>query len=140
VSVRDYLWGAGRLADGEAENSGRSGDNMKVMSLQGNQKVVEFEEDGVFERVLIPADAPLTKSSIKRGIAYGLTLDDVAEALGRFDRKEVARRLLNGLHRRGVWTKQDIRKPRAANLLNDALLEAIGVQVVELINLFEERG
>ena len=113
---------------------------MKVLSLGPNQKVVEFEADGESERVLLPADAPLTETSIKRGIAYGLTLDDVAEALGRFDNREIARRLLNGLHRRGVWTKQDIRRPRAANLLNDALLEAIGVQMVELINLFEERG
>jgi len=114
--------------------------DMKVLSLDGRRKLVEFVDDGVSERVVLPLDAPLTKISIKRGIAYGLTLDDVAEAFGKFDRKEVARRLVNGLHRRGVWTKQDAHKSTAANALRDALLEAIGVQMVELINLFEERG
>ena len=113
---------------------------MRVVAEDSQKKVLEFEANGVSERVVVPRDAPLTKSQIKRGVAYGLMLEDVDEALGRHDRKELARRLLNGLHRRGVWTKQDIRRPATARLLGDALLEAFGLQIVELINMFEERG
>jgi hypothetical protein len=113
---------------------------MRIIIQDAVRKVIEFEADGVSERVIVPLDAPLTKSQIKRGVAYGLRLDDVEEALGGYDRKELARRLLNGLHRRGVWTKQDIRRPASARLLGDALLEAFGMQIVDLINMFEERG
>lgn len=113
---------------------------MRIVIEDAVRKVIEFEADGVSERVIVPQDAPLTKSQIKRGVAYGLKLDDIEEALGESDRRELARRLLNGLHRRGIWTKQDIRRPTAARLLGDALLEAFGMQVVDLINMFEERG
>ena len=112
----------------------------KVVYQVGNRQLVEYEDRGVSSRALVPLGVKLTKRVLRRGIAYGVTLDDVLEVFEEFSGEEVATRLLNGLHRRGVWARLDIERAGGARLLQEALLEAFGVYQVDLINLFIERG
>ncbi len=112
----------------------------RVVWQVGNRQLVEYEDRGVSSRALLPLDVKHTKTQLRRGVAYGVTLDDVLEVFGELSGTEVAKRLLNGLHRRGVWSREDMERAGGARLLQEALLEAFGIYQVDLINLFIERG
>lgn len=108
---------------------------MKVLTGDAKNKLVEFMDWTELRRVWMPQSEALTLENCRRGIDVGLTVEDI-EALGLcID----AKKFLYGLHRRGLWTLEDLQRPGGTRAARSALLEAVGWALTQLINLYQDR-
>jgi len=108
---------------------------MKLIERTLKNLLVEFEDGGEVRRVWIPAGSALTVENARRGADVGPTAEDI-EALGlRIDPEK----LLHGLHRRGIWTADDIRRAGGGSKVKSALLQSLGWATSQLINIFLDR-
>lgn len=107
----------------------------QIVQTMGNNQLVEFVDDGLTHRVWLPRGEEVSLTNLQRGIEIGPTLEDL-ETLGLVID---ARVLLEGLHRRGIWTKEDLRRGRGIQSVQAALFEGLGWALTQLLEAFEQR-
>jgi len=107
---------------------------MRVLARTRGNQLVEFQDGTELRRVWMPGSLELTLENARRGADVGPTADDI-EALGLHVDPA---KLLYALHRRGIWTVDDVRRAGGSSKVNSALKEGLGWATAQLINLFVE--
>jgi hypothetical protein len=104
---------------------------MRTVSQKGHSKLIEWEEAGELNRVILPTDA----NDTNLGIPYGLPF---AEMLSDYLPEEMASRIESSLHKNGIWTYEDLKQRPDAAL--GAIQAAYGVDLARLLVLSKHYG
>lgn len=106
---------------------------MRLVGKQASAAIIEYEEDGVLRRCLLPKAVvrehgrQIPTEVLHRGIEIGI---DVEEAFARME-MPTSTELLNYLRQEGLWTRDDILGNVSRFKLKIA--GAIGDQIAEVL-------
>lgn len=101
----------------------------RVIRTENENSLVEFEEDGLLQRVWIPSkelnkNAKASKEVLAKGMPYGVPFEHLIKI------ELTAEALATHLRRAGIWTKHDAQtKPQ---LVVSALQRAYGVELSKI--------
>lgn len=103
---------------------------MKIITTQGNSKLVEYQENGNTKRVTLPLDENDTSLGVPYGVPISLLLQK--DGMSKYDADRIEQRL----HNEGVWIEQDIKdKPGLIEMLNINLNQLLDNSVPNLTHL-----
>ena len=105
----------------------------KTLKIINGTALIEYEEDGVGKRVLLPVEMlehlREQPDLLDMAVSYGVDWVDVLKCadIRGLDQEKFA----NAMHKRGVWTKADvISKPIS---IRDSLVDALGGNVQSIL-------
>lgn len=101
---------------------------VRVLRCQGAAALVEWIEDDLLQRAVVPAemveDGQCDSDALAAGIPYGVPFEDLLQPA------VTPRALAQALRRRGIWTTEDVyRKP---NEVIAALQSAYGLDLAAI--------
>lgn len=100
---------------------------MKIIRVEGQSKVVEYQENGQLKRRILPNDSEEIKLGIPYGLPFALLLVEAKVP------ESMAGRIEKELHKAGLWTVEDLQeKP---NAVRGAIQAAYAIDVSKLLNL-----
>lgn len=109
---------------------------VKVIAHKANSALVEFAEDGIVFRRVVPYSAinkdKIEDKTLLNGAPYGVdfsTIDLDRLTVGFKDR------LIKAFRDRNLWTREDFE--RNPTLVRDSLLNAINADVASIMNLIQ---
>ena len=100
---------------------------MKTIKIQGKSKVVEYKEGGEIKRCVLPLDV----EDIRLGAPYGLPFQMLLLKANVDER--MAQKIERELHKRNIWTVEDLQSNPNAAL--SAIQAAYSLDVQKLLNL-----
>jgi hypothetical protein len=105
---------------------------MKTISKSGQSKIVEYEELGQMKRGVLPLDSETIELGIPYGLPFALLLKE------NHVNSEMAIKIEQELHNRGIWTLSDLKQNTNAAI--GAIQAAYALDVQKLLILAKKYG